>query len=676
MSLCINPSCSKPQNPDNLLFCETCSSGLLLQNRYRVVVRLGGGGFGDTFEINEVRTNKTKVLKVLTNNSQKAIEAFKQEAEVLSQLNHPSIPKVEPGAYFEHYSRNSKTPIHCFVMEKIEGENLHEYMKKNSLRPINQTTAIEWLKDLLIILEQVHNKNFFHRDIKPSNVMLRVGDTQLVLIDFGTVREVTNTVMIQQGGVTGFNSPGYTPSEQLTGNAVKQSDFFALGRTFVYLLTGKEPLDQEMYDSYHATLNWRNYAPQISKMLADLLDEMMQTLYKDRPQNTQEILQRIAKIEKALQPPPPKPQLQPQPIKYQPKPISQKQKNTTRRDFIQTVSLVVGGAVIAVVGQNLFSGNKNQTSTPKITTSPNTPTPEPTTSPKPTPQNTTSPNTPTPEPTPEITTLPLKTFNFEVVTTDATGNIINRRNASAKYFTEDLGNGVLLEMVEIPGGKFIMGSPANEAQRRLNESPQHQVTVPSFCMGKYELTQAQYQAIMGNNPANFKGNNRPVENVSWDDAVAFCQKLSQRTGKKYRLPSEAEWEYACRAGTTTPFYFGESITPELVNYDGNYPYASAPKGQYRQQTTDVGTFPPNAFGLYDMHGNVLEWCQDDYQENYINAPTDGSASTVLSATYKLLRGGSWDYIAGHCRSANRYRYLRDFRALNYGFRVVSSFRTL
>jgi formylglycine-generating enzyme required for sulfatase activity len=657
MSLCINPSCSKPQNPDNLLFCETCGSGLLLQNRYRVVVRLGGGGFGDTFEINEVRTNKTKVLKVLTNNSQKAIEAFKQEAEVLSQLNHPSIPKVEPGAYFEHYSRNSKTPIHCFVMEKIEGENLHEYMKKNSLRPINQTTAIEWLKDLLIILEQVHNKNFFHRDIKPSNVMLRAGDTQLVLIDFGTVREVTNTVMIQQGGVTGFNSPGYTPSEQLTGNAVKQSDFFALGRTFVYLLTGKEPLDQEMYDSYHATLNWRNYAPQISKMLADLLDEMMQTLYKDRPQNTQEILQRIAKIEKALQPPPPKPQLQPQPIKYQPKPISQKQKNTTRRDFIQTVSLVVGGAVIAVVGQNLFSGNKNQTSTPKITTSPNTP-------------------NPTPEPTPKITTPPLQTFSFEVVTTDATGSITNRRNASAKYFTEDLGNGVLLEMVEIPGGTFMMGSPANEAERDSDESPKHQVTVPSFCMGKYELTQAQYQAIMGNNPANFKGNNRPVENVSWDDAVAFCQKLSQRTGKKYRLPSEAEWEYACRAGTTTPFYFGESITPELVNYDGNYPYASAPKGQYRQQTTDVGTFPPNAFGLYDMHGNVLEWCQDDYQENYINAPTDGSASTVLSATYKLLRGGSWFNYARYCRSANRAWGLRDARINYYGFRVVSSFRTL
>ncbi|WP_051424281.1 bifunctional serine/threonine-protein kinase/formylglycine-generating enzyme family protein [Aphanizomenon flos-aquae] len=652
MSLCINPNCPKPQNPNNILFCETCSSGLLLQGRYRVISELGYGGFGVTFEINEVRTNKAKVLKRLINHDPKALELFKQEAEVLGQLHHPGIPQVEPDAYFEYYPHNSQTPIHCLVMEKIEGEDLQKYMQKNGLRPINQTTAIAWLKDLLIILEQVHNKNFFHRDIKPSNIMLRAENAQLVLIDFGTVRKLTTTVVNQQGGVTGIISAGFTPSEQINNNAVPQSDFFALGRTFVYLLTGKEPLNPIMYDAYNEKLDWRNHAPKISSMFADLLDEMMERLYKDRPGNTQKILQRIAAIEKSLQP------------KQPPKTIF------NRRDFLQTAGLIVGTFTIAVVGKNIF-GSENKTSKPQNTTSPNTPTPEPTTSPKPTPQNTTSPNTPTPEPTPEITTLPLKTFNFEVVTTDATGNIINRRNASAKYFTEDLGNGVLLEMVEIPGGKFIMGSPANEAQRRLNESPQHQVTVPSFCMGKYELTQAQYQAITGDNPAYFKGNNRPVENVSWNDAVAFCEKLSQKTGKKYRLPSEAEWEYACRAGTTTPFYFGESVTPDLVNYDGNYTYASAPKGQYRQQTTDVGTFPPNAFGLYDMHGNVWEWCQDDYKENYINAPIDGSALTSQTALNRLLRGGSWGSDPDDCRSAFRYGNAHDNRLSTYiGFRVV------
>ena len=244
-------------------------------------------------------------------------------------------------------------------------------------------------------------------------------------------------------------------------------------------------------------------------------------------------------------------------------------------------------------------------------------------------------------------------------------------------FTEDLGNGIKLEMIAIPGGTFLMGSPDNEAERSSNESPQHQVTVPSFFMGKYQLTQAQYQAIIGVNPSSFKGDNRPVENVSWDDAVAFCQKLIQKTGKNYRLPSEAEWEYACRAGTKTPFSFGDNITTDLVNYDGNYPYNSAPKGKYRQETTDVGTFPPNAFGLYDMHGNVCEWCEDDWHENYINAPKDGSAWNSQSGSVRrLLRGGSWGSNARYCRSALRYGLLRGSRYYYCGFRVVSSFRTL
>jgi formylglycine-generating enzyme required for sulfatase activity len=265
----------------------------------------------------------------------------------------------------------------------------------------------------------------------------------------------------------------------------------------------------------------------------------------------------------------------------------------------------------------------------------------------------------------------LKTFTFEVVTTNDKGSIINKRNHSANYFVEDLGNGVMLEMVEIPAGTFYMGSPENEKGRSYTESPQHQVNVPSFFIGKYPLTQAQYQAIMGNNPAYFNGNNRPVECVSWDDGVAFCQKLSQKTGKNYKLPSEAQWEYACRAGTTTPFYFGESITPYLVNYDGNYAYAAAPKGQYRKQTTDVGTFPPNAFGLYDMQGNVWEWCEDDWQKNYIDAPINGNA-LIDQSICKLMRGGSWDHLPVFCRSAYRSSYNLDSYYFNIGFRVVCS----
>ncbi len=266
----------------------------------------------------------------------------------------------------------------------------------------------------------------------------------------------------------------------------------------------------------------------------------------------------------------------------------------------------------------------------------------------------------------------LQTFQFETVTVDAKGTITNRRNLEAKYFVEDLGNGVTLEMVQIPGGTFTMGSPATEAKRYDSESPQHQVTVPAFFMGRYPVTQAQYQAIVGNNASNFKGGNRPVETVNWNEAVEFCNRLSKNSGRNYRLPSEAEWEYACRALTSTPFYFGETITSDLVNYDGTVlPYASAPKGVYRKETTEVGKFPPNAFGLYDMHGNVWEWCQDYSHDNYQGAPTDGSAwLTGGNSTTRLLGGGSWNLNPEYCRSANRIRYSPVFRFNNVGFRLV------
>lgn len=173
------------------------------------------------------------------------------------------------------------------------------------------------------------------------------------------------------------------------------------------------------------------------------------------------------------------------------------------------------------------------------------------------------------------------------MTVNAQGRETNRRAGQAEFFAEELGNGITLEMVKTPGGSFKMGSPETEMYRGSGESPQHTVNVPSFFMGKFVVTQAQYQQLMGNNPASFKGEKRPVENVTWNDAVEFCAELSKQTGRTYCLPSEAEWEYACRAGTTTPFYFGETITSALANYNASYVYQSESKGKYRQQTTGV-----------------------------------------------------------------------------------------
>ena len=274
--------------------------------------------------------------------------------------------------------------------------------------------------------------------------------------------------------------------------------------------------------------------------------------------------------------------------------------------------------------------------------------------------------------------ISLEKFNFKTVTVDWKGDVIRISDKQAEFFKEDLGYGVVLEMVKIPGASFKMGSPETEKDRSSSESPQHTVNMPSFFMGKFAVTQAQYQRIMGSNPANFKGEERPVEQISWDDAVEFCFKLSKRTGRTYRLPSEAEWEYACRAGTTTPFHFGETITSTLANYDASVVYRSEPKGEYRQQTTDVGTFPPNAFGLYDMHGNVWEWCQDHWHDSYQGAPNDGSAwLSENKDANPMLRGGSWVDVPRHCRSATRLGCVADGRIDFFGFRVsCSAARTL
>jgi formylglycine-generating enzyme required for sulfatase activity len=231
------------------------------------------------------------------------------------------------------------------------------------------------------------------------------------------------------------------------------------------------------------------------------------------------------------------------------------------------------------------------------------------------------------------------------------------------------------EMVFIPGGSFMMGSSTDERKSSSSERPRHKVTIPDFYMGRYPVTQAQYKFIMGKIPSPFsrQGDNKPVDLVSWNEAVAFCQKLSAVTSKTYRLPSEAEWEYACRAGTTTPFYFGKTITTDLANYCGCSTYGQVPNSLYRKETTTVGSFPPNAFGLYDMHGNVWEWCQDVWHDSYQGAPSDGRAWTegnTFTQERRVLRGGSWSDIPWYCRSACRSSNYADNRYILNGFRVA------
>ena len=271
-------------------------------------------------------------------------------------------------------------------------------------------------------------------------------------------------------------------------------------------------------------------------------------------------------------------------------------------------------------------------------------------------------------------------------------------------------DGIAITMLSIPAGSFLMGSPEGETSRFDDESPQHGVTLGAFFMAQTPITQAQWRTVaawqklerdLKPDPAKFKGDNRPVERVSWHDAQEFCRRLSQRTGQCYGLPSEAQWEYACRAGSTTPFHFGATLTPERANCNDS-------------ETVDVASHPANAWGLHDMHGNVWEWCQDHWHSDYEGAPNDGSAwedcslgesqdccaagrgtstpgtaarptastaarasaaTTSVSASVasddelRLLRGGSWSGYPKRCRSACRSSDRPDARSNVIGFRV-------
>jgi eukaryotic-like serine/threonine-protein kinase len=640
--------------------------GSTLQSRYKIIKLLGKGGFGETYLAEDLHIPITPkpqcVVKRLQPQaiSPEIVRLFQLEGEFLYKLGqkYDRIPTLS--AYFQENNE------FYLIQELIDGEDLSAEIVPG--KQWQEGDVVNLLQEILEVLSFVHQQNIIHRDIKPHNLMRRRSDRKIVLIDFGAVKEVSAMQVNAQGNTSltvAIGTPGYMPDEQANGKPRLSSDVYAVGMLGIQALTGLPP-SQLREDPRTGEVIWRSLMRvQINDGLANVIDTMVKTFYRQRYPSAVEALQALNSTtgsSKAATPPQP-PQERTTPKAPDPSPkqaatappipptvlpdppeISTTHTSLTshpsRRKFIVIAALGGMGFIGAVIW-----GNTQQKSS-------QTPIKSPASSPS------------------------LNSFSFEVVTVKASGEIANRSNQQAQFFAEDLGNGVTLDMVAIPGGKFIMGSPSTEKERTSDEEPLHKVSIQPFSMGKFAVTQAQWQAVMGNNPSNFKGDKRPVESVSWQQAREFCQKLSQQTGRLYRLPSEAEWEYACRAGTTTPFYFGETITPAIVNYNGNFPYGAAPKGQSRESTTDVGSFPPNAFGLYDMHGNVWEWCQDEWHENYSGAPVDGSAWEVKGNKNdnrrRALRGGSWGLYARDCRSTYRSYEPADIRYNNIGFRVVVS----
>ena len=275
--------------------------------------------------------------------------------------------------------------------------------------------------------------------------------------------------------------------------------------------------------------------------------------------------------------------------------------------------------------------------------------------------------------------IALRDVSFVVVTLDAAGYQAGRWRGRARQFTERLGQRATLQMVQIPAGTFEMGAPENEPGGNASERPQHHVAVPRFYLGKHAVTIEQWRAVMRALPEGMKiaertfkmSGRQPVVRVSFDEAEAFCARLSRRSGRGYRLPTEAEWEYACRAGTSAAFAFGPTISRKVVNYDGETIRRDRPDGKHAT-TRPVGSLGvANGFGLFDMHGNVWEWCEDYWFNNYRDAPADGSAGKSGESRNRVLRGGSWYSTAEFCRAAvRRPGGEAGTRSRQIGFRVA------
>jgi formylglycine-generating enzyme required for sulfatase activity/tRNA A-37 threonylcarbamoyl transferase component Bud32 len=632
-----------------------------------VIRLLGEGGFGRTYEaVDTDRMDDPCVIKQFvpqfqgTSALEKAAELFQQEAKRLYELGeHPQIPRLI--AYFEQDKRL------YLVQELIEGQTLLAELTQQGV--FSEEKIWQLLADVLPVLKFVHDRQVIHRDIKLENIIRRRtspnsslptsgnlrnsafrrgGRGDLVLIDFGVSKQVTGSLMSKAGTTVG--TPGYSPMEQMRGQVFPGSDLYSLGITCIRLLTKCLPKvdgSDDLYDPVNGGWIWREKLPagtKVSSELGKVLDKLIQDYLKNRYQSAEEVIKALNLYS-----------LPPQP-------------SAVKGGQLAANSLINKAGQLAV--NSAAKGGELAVNFPPITSlQVNTNPPNPSR----------KKNTNPPVNSGNKGAVSAKgIFEFEVVTVDKRGKKINVNKSKARFFEESVGSGQVMEMVAVPSGTCLIGSPKDEGDS--DEKPQHQVTLASFYIGKFPVTQAQWAAVaalpeikmfLNPEPSRFKGANRPVENVSWYEAVEFCVRLSRKTGKKYCLPSEAQWEYACRGKTVTPFHFGETITSDLANYNGNSTYAEGPEGVYRFQTTEVGIFKPNAFGLYDLHGNVWEWCADSWHNNYNGTPTDGSVwESGGDRSLKLLRGGSWNDRPPNCRSACRLRYQPDCRASIVGFRVA------
>ncbi|MEW6210485.1 MAG: bifunctional serine/threonine-protein kinase/formylglycine-generating enzyme family protein [Acidobacteriota bacterium] len=640
----------------------------VLQNRYLIVRQIGQGGMGAVYLARDQRLNNDVAIKETFANTDRLRKAFEREAQLLASLRHPALPVVS-----DHFTEGDGQFL---VMQFITGDDLETLIQRQGY-PFSPSEVAAWAEQLLDALDYLHTQEppVIHRDIKPQNLKLTARG-QIVLLDFGLAKGSIPGGM-EMGAPMSIHgyTPNYAPLEQIKGQGTDvRSDLYSLAATLHYLLTGVMPADS--LSRLEAIAHQRpdplrradEMNPHTPRQFADALQRALSVNRDQRPASAGEMKAMLHETSGS------KTLLYESNVAIVGQPtggletsaqtvgLAQAQTNVAMKTpdagtvdapvskpsaargkkivfaAAAVAAVIVFALVASVTGLWPFGGSS---------------------------------------------AIAMKSFAFKTPSIDIAGNKTSERMGEARYYVEDLGGGVTIEMVEVPGGTFLMGSPDSEESRDKNEGPQHQVGVQTFFMSRYEITQAQWRAVarlpkvnrdLITDPSFFKGDRLPVEQITWSDAVEFCARLWKKTGRAYRLPSEAEWEYACRAGATAAFGFGENINGDAVNFNGEGPYKTAPVTLYRDKTIEVGSLGfANAFGLYDMHGNAGEWCEDYWHEDYKNAPPDGRAWTEGGdANFRSVRGGTWFVQAKFCRAAFRYKLELDKRDYNVGFRIAWS----
>lgn len=640
---------------------------------YRVLKLLGKGGMGFVFLAEDEMLERKIALKVMRPDvavKANAKERFLREGRAAAKVKHEHVITI--------HAVGEERGMPFLALEFLEGMPLDQYLKSKGEIDVSQ--AIRIIRETVEGLRAAHKHGLIHRDIKPANVWLEAPSAHVKVLDFGLARqEKENTHLTQSGAVVG--TPAYMSPEQARGVAIDgRSDFWSVGVMLYRLCTGRMPFEGETTLGVLTAIAVDQPPPprQLNPKLPPALEQIIQRLLQKKPeqryQSADELIAALNALEKpvtatgpqqvvyvpmavpaeanpfagiddsdytnpmtakssqASSPLPkttPKHEASPQPHRGEsPGP----QRDHAPGSVKKTRLLIFGIAILALAVGGYFtfrSGNKDEPK-PDATVKNNDP-------------SKIIKDDPPPKKIDSSTTPVVK------------GNEISF----------DLGNGIKLEVVKInaKGKTFLMGSPKEEEERGVREE-EHEVTFDhDYYLGKYEVTQEQFDAMMGTNPSKFQGPKNPVEMVSWNDAREFCKKLNERFKDRkvtFRLPSEAEWEYACRAGTRTAYYFGETIATRQANFQ-----------KIRGQTCAVGSYEANALGLHDMHGNVAEWCEDIYGP-YSRAPSNGTAQTVKqSVDARVRRGGSWNVTtARYCRSSRRSPSDPTHVSESEGFRVA------